>query len=95
MNDQTTTAGSSIDGGASALTAGLENMPKPLYPRAHRYLVEVVDGHRIIHGRPHGFSYKPLWTVEVQFDSEAEAEQFFASLRDSGIGGRPVWTIGS
>lgn len=85
----------SAAGGQSRSNVGLEGGEPRLYPRAHRYCGEVVDGHRIINGRPHGFSYKPLWTVAVQFDSEAEATEFFGTLREHGIAGRKIWTIGS
>ena len=83
------------DGAESASTAGLGNNTPRIYPRARRSKAEVQDGHTWVHGRMHGFAYRPVWDVEVEFDSEAEATAFFESLREHGINGRPVWTAGS
>ena len=39
----------------------------------------------MLHGRPHGFKWRPIYSVTVEFESAEEAQEFFESLHEGGI----------
>jgi len=39
----------------------------------------------MLHGRPHGFKWRPIYSVTVEFESAEKAQEFFESLHESGI----------
>jgi uncharacterized protein (DUF1330 family) len=43
------------------------------------------DGYNMLHGRPHGFKWRPIYSVTVEFESAEKAQEFFESLHESGI----------
>ena len=55
------------------------------YPRAHQMRSERQDGYNMLHGRPHGFKWRPIYSVTVEFESAEKAQEFFESLHESGI----------
>lgn len=70
---------------AATLSAGLEGANETIWPRAYQTQCEAQDGYRIIHGCPHGFNWKNLYRVTVEFESAEEAREFFDSLHEGGI----------
>lgn len=50
------------------------------YPRACLSEAQVAEGYRVIRGRSHGFNWKPIYRVTVEFESEVEAREFLESL---------------
>lgn len=71
-------------GARSALTAGLEGASAS-WPRAFQSQRETCNGYNILHGRPHSFKWKLLYRVTVEFETAAEAQEFFESLHEGGI----------
>ena len=70
---------------ASALTNGLEGASATKWPRAYQTECQRQDGYNWVHGRPHGFAWKPLYRVTVEFESKEEAQEFFESLHEGEI----------
>jgi len=55
------------------------------WPRAYQMECQRQDGYNWVHGRPHGFAWKPLYCVTVEFESKEEAHEFFESLHEGEI----------
>ena len=49
---------------------------------ARRHNAQAAVGHNIVNGRPHGFNWKPIFSVTVSFDTEKEADDFYNSIWD-------------
>ena len=79
------------------LTVGLESdLTMANLLNQQRYITEVIapaarvyqseckrqDGYNMVHGRPHGFAWKPIYGVTVEFESKEAAQEFFDAMHD-------------
>lgn len=42
---------------------------------------EVVDGHKMVNGRPHGFNWKRQYKLTCSFDTEEERQKMLDEIR--------------
>jgi len=54
-------------------------------PRAYQTRGERQDGYNMLHGRPHGLKWRPIYSVTVEFESAEDAQKFFGALHEKGI----------
>ncbi len=52
------------------------------YLRSYIKTEELPEGYRIIYGRFHGFNWKKIYTVSVEFESAEEADNFIKLLEN-------------